>query len=170
MTTQVSPPERAAARATVEEFMAALGARDADRMTACFADDAEHVIDAGTFVGRAHIGRYFRWFTSTVTSISLQEAGLGTVVTDGTAVVEHAQTATTRTGMTWTSPVARLFELDEDGKIRRSRTYYDRWHVFSEGAHQAGGLTGVVSRAFVARAERAMTEGMPRPDRAPAGT
>lgn len=148
-------------RATLDEQLAAIRNLDAEQAAACYADDAEVVTVAGTFSGKDEILEYFRWLFETSTQIDVEPFGFGSRIVDHMVIREERQRYHFTNGHVDEFPAMLVFEYDDEGRITRSASYFDRLVMVREESKQARGLTGFTMRAIVNAAEGAMARGVP---------
>ena len=164
---KLSPVAESRAQATLREYLEASEQLDPVRAAACFADDAEILGPEGRFAGRASIDAYLRWSLSRLSSASMQPLGDGArVVGDvarvvgDVAVEEFVQSGISVQGFRFETTRCAITEFDAEGKIRRRSTYWDRWPLIFQTAHQTGGLSGRMARSFVDKVDQNLTVDM----------
>lgn len=158
-----SPVAESRAQATLREYLEASEQLDPVRAAACFADDADILGPEGRFAGRASIEAYLRWSLSRLTSASMQPLGGGARVVGDVAVEEFVQSGVSVQGFRFETKRCAITEFDAEGKIRRRSTYWDRWPLIHQTAHQTGGLSGRMARSFVDKVDQNLTVDMPDP-------
>lgn len=151
------------AEATLRQYLEASERLDPVRAAACFADDAEILGPEGRFAGRASIDAYLRWSLSRLTSASRQPLGGGARVVGDVAFGEFVRSGVSVQGFWFETTRCAITEFDAEGKIRRRSTYWDRWPLVYQTAHQTGGLSGRMSRSFVDKVDQNLTVDMPDP-------
>lgn len=131
--------------ARLEEYRDAYLARDVDRMIELFADDAELTWAVGTFRGKDAIRKVLEWDVRLSPTASVRDAGCGVMVSGRTVVWERVVSLTAE-GIPYEHPAVTVFELDDEGRIRRLRSYYDKLAVLDRVASRYPGLRGRVFR------------------------
>jgi ketosteroid isomerase-like protein len=157
---KLSPVAESRAQATLREYLEASEQLDPVRAAACFADDAEILGPEGRFAGRASIDAYLRWSLSRLSSASMQPLGDGARVVGDVAVEEFVQSGISVQGFRFETTRCAITEFDAEGKIRRRSTYWDRWPLIYQTAHQTGGLSGRMARSFVDKVDQNLTVDM----------
>lgn len=130
---------------TIEEFRDAYVARDVERMLALFADDAELTWAAGTFRGKDAIRKVFEWDIRLSPTAEVRDAGCG-VVASGRTVVWERVVSLTADGVPYEEPAVTVYELDDEGRIVRLRSYYDKLALMHQVASGYPGVRGWVLR------------------------
>jgi ketosteroid isomerase-like protein len=123
-----------------ETFRDAYLARDVDRMVDMFADDAELAAAPGVFRGKEAIRRFLAWDAELSPTVTVEDVGLGLAPAGDHAVVWERVLHLTYEGIPYHEDAATILEFDEDGHIRRYRSYYDKLAVVDQ---IAAGLPGV---------------------------
>ena len=136
------------ATSAVEGYMEAFDARDVDAMLAFFADDAEMTVAPGTFRGKAGVRRVMDWDVHLSPTVKTRDTGVGLLVKGHTAVWERTIEATAE-GIGYEYPIVTVFELDDDGKIRRVRAYYDKLGIMQKIASKYPGIRGRMFKTMV---------------------
>lgn len=131
-------------REKLAEYTAAYEERDLDRVLALFADDAEVTVAPGTIRGKADIRRLYEWDATLSPTPRVRDSGIGVLVSGNVAVCEQ-RISMTYEGIPYEEVLARFFEFDDAGLIRRLRSYYDKLAVLDQ---IASGLPGVRGRVF----------------------
>jgi hypothetical protein len=75
-------------------------------------------------------------------------AGIGLVVIDNLAI-EEATVEEEYEGIRYEYPCVRIFELDDDHRIRRLRDYYDKPAIEQQVAARYPGLKGWIFRRII---------------------
>jgi ketosteroid isomerase-like protein len=140
----IAPRESEIARC-IEEYGSAYVARDLDRIMDLFADDAEYTLAPGTFRGKDEIRKLLEWDARLSPKASVRDAGIGLLVSGKTAVWERV-ISLTADGVPYEEETATIFELDDEGKIRRVRSYYDKLAMLDDIASAYPGLKGWILR------------------------
>jgi uncharacterized protein (TIGR02246 family) len=144
----------------VRRFDEAFRSRDVEAMLELFAEDAIWVSPVGTFEGKDGLRRVLTWDTRISPTVTSARSGIGLLVKGNVAVSETLAEGTLDDGTRWDGPAVTIFELDDDGKIRRLRLYYDKLSMSQRVAMQYTGVSGWLARkvinAIVARAERGL--------------
>lgn len=111
-------------RRIVREFLAALEQRDIEKVLSFLTEDATWVTPAGKYEGKLAVRRYLMWEFELVPSLTVTETGVGLLVHEDQAVIEHTLSGTIRGEFCeWLGMCA--YEL-RDGQIQAVRTVYDR--------------------------------------------
>jgi ketosteroid isomerase-like protein len=129
----------------VQEYRDAYQARDVERMLALFADDAELTLAPGTFRGKDAIRKLLDWDVRLSPAATVRDAGIGVHVAEHTAVSERVISLTFE-GIPYEEQAVTVFEFDEEGKIRRLRSYYDKLALMDEIASRYPGIRGWIFR------------------------
>lgn len=152
----------AARDATLDELTAAARAGDADRIVACFADDAEMVTVHGVYRGKEAIAGYWRWMCAGRSDAEFRETGAGRLVCGDTVVREVIESGRTA-GVRYEVPVMASYAFDETGHVRRLAAYSDQWALWKQVAAQSHGVQGLLLRSFVGMLDKASGRGRPDP-------
>lgn len=139
-----TPLREAEIRATIAEYVAAYEARDIDRILALFADDAEVTVAPGTIHGKADIRKLYEWDARLSPAPRVRDSGAGVLVSGHVASCEH-RISMTYEGIPYEEAIARVFEFDDAGLIRRLRSYYDKLAIMDQ---IASGLPGIQGKVF----------------------
>lgn len=162
MAVQPGADSQAKVRAAHEEFSAASAARDPERITACFADDAEMLALQGTFHGIDAIRGYYDWICDLLPRHTFAERGLGLRVIGSVVLYEGVQSGTDEHGSSFSDvPIMCVWEYDENAKIKRLAVYSDRWPIIQQSTDQMHGPMGFFARGFTKRVDESITEGLP---------
>jgi ketosteroid isomerase-like protein len=140
----VAVEREAEIREKVAEYVAAYEARDIDRIMALFADDAEVTVAPGTIRGKADLRRLYEWDARLSPAPKAHDSGIGVLVQGNVAVCEQ-RISMTYEGIPYEEAMARIFEFDDAGLIRRLRSYYDKLAVMDQ---IASGLPGIQGKVF----------------------
>lgn len=132
-------------REKVAEYVSAYEARDIDRLMSLFADDAEVTLAPGMFRGKQAIRKVFEWDAKLSPTASVRECGVGVLVFGRTAVAERVISLTYE-GIPYEEEVTTIVEFDEEGLIRRSRSYYDKLALMHQIASRYPGIQGRIFR------------------------
>lgn len=124
----------------VESFRDAYLARDVERMVEHFAEDAELTAAPGVFRGREAIRRFLAWDADLSPTVEVEDVGLGLAAVGDSAVLWERVIHLSYEGVPYDEDAATLLELDDQGLIRRYRSYYDKLAVVDQ---IAAGLPGV---------------------------
>ena len=157
--TTTSDVRRAELVGRVEEFRDAYMARDLDRMTGAFAEDAELTATPGTFRGKDAIRDFLAWDARLSPTAVVRDVGIGLLVCPPTVVWER-EISLTYEGVPYQELAATVIEFDDANQIRRYRSYYDKLAVIDEIAHGMPGLAGLVTRSVTGYLVRAGKKGL----------
>lgn len=157
--------EGAAIEATINEYWAAFEALDADRATACFAEDAELLTPDGTYVGREAVRAWLHWAFSVVTEARMEECGLGSTVAGNRQFVEYREVAVTTDGLHYDMHSMVAAEFNASGEYQRVSWLPDQWQLIRQIDQQTRGLRRLLVHPVLEKIEAAMSEGMPQPSR-----
>lgn len=124
----------------VQSFRDAYLARDVDRMVDHFSQDAELTAAPGVFRGKDAIRRFLAWDADLSPTVVVEDVGLGMVAVGDSAVLWERVIHLSYEDVPYHEDAATLLELDDQGLIRRYRSYYDKLAVVSQ---VAAGLPGV---------------------------
>lgn len=141
-----TPPTDVAA--VIEEFGAAYEARDLERMLELFADDAELTAAVGTFRGKAQIRAFLAWDAKLSPTATCRDTGSGVIVSGRTAAVERI-VALTYEGIPYEQPSVAIVDVDEQGRIVRYRSYYDKLALMEQIAARYPGIKGRLYRRSI---------------------
>ena len=133
-------PGRKTLMSRAEDFREAYLARDVDRMVDHFADDAELTAAPGVFRGKESIRRFLAWDAGLSPTVAVEDVGLGLLPAGDHAVLWERVLHLTYEGIPYHEDAVTLLELDDDGRICRYRSYYDKLAVVDQ---IAAGLPGV---------------------------
>lgn len=145
---------------TLDELLAAARAGDADRIVACFADDAEMVTVHGVYRGKEAIAAYWRWMCAERSDADFREIGLGRLACGDTVIREVIESGRTA-GVHYEVPIMGCYTFDEAGRIRRLAAYSDTWAVAKQIAAQSHGVQGLIFRSVVGMLDKASSRGRP---------
>ena len=132
-------------REKVAEYVAAYEARDIDCIMTLFADDAEVTVAPGTIRGKADIRALCEWDASLSPAPKVRDSGIGVLVQGNVAVGEQ-RISMTAEGIPYEEALARIFEFDDAGLIKRLVAYYDKLAIMHQIASGYPGLRGRVFR------------------------
>jgi ketosteroid isomerase-like protein len=132
----------------VEEFDRALEKRDVQVALEFFADDAEWTLAPGTFSGKDGIRRVLEWDMRTSPKATYRLSGIG-VLAAGNVAVRETVTEEVWEGISYEYPALAVIEFNDDRKIRRMRSYYDKLGVEQRIAAKAPGIKGWVFRKLI---------------------
>ena len=116
----------------IRDFLRALEAQDADRVTSFFAEDGVWVAPEGTFKGKEWVRRYLAWQFGQARDIKITERGNGIITQANQAFVEHVISGTLN-GVRSEYLALCAWELKDD-KIKEVRTVYDRLSLAKQAA------------------------------------
>jgi ketosteroid isomerase-like protein len=132
----------------VEEFERVLGKRDVQAALDFFADDAEWTVGAGTFSGKDGVRRVLDWDMRTSPKLTYRPTGIG-VLTVGNTAVREAVAEQAWEGISYEYPVVTVFEFNDDRKIQRMRSYYEKLGTMQRIAAKYPGIQGWFFRKMV---------------------
>jgi ketosteroid isomerase-like protein len=133
----------------IREFLAALEQRDIENVVSFLTEDATWITPAGKYEGKLAVQRYLAWEFELVPSLTVTETGVGLIVQDDQAVIEHTLSGTIRgEPCEWLGMCA--YEL-RDGKIQAVRTVYDRLTLIQQSS--TGWLESKVVDLVASKAE-----------------
>ncbi len=141
-------PDPASTRKTVEGYLEAFANRDVEKALEFFADDAEMIEPPGTFTGRAGVRQLLEWDVRLSPVAKSRPSGIGLLVKDNVAVEEEVLEQSYE-GRPYEYPVVRVFEVDDDAKIRRLRVYFDRLDMDRRIALRYPGIMGWIFRGLI---------------------
>jgi ketosteroid isomerase-like protein len=124
----------------VESFRDAYLARDVERMLEHFAEDAELTAAPGMFRGKDAIRRFLAWDADLSPTVEVEDVGLGMAAAGDSAVLWERVIHLSYEDVPYHEDALTLLELDDQGLIRRYRSYYDKLAVVDQ---IAAGLPGV---------------------------
>jgi ketosteroid isomerase-like protein len=142
-------------RELVGQYHDAYERRDKPAVEDLFADDAVMTLAPGTFRGREGIRRVLDWDWKATPTIRFRPMGIDMLVSGNVAVCEVMVEAS-YAGVRYEYPNVRVFEFDDDGKIRALRSYYDKLGIQQRIAHE---LPGAKGRFFRLMLDRLVSEG-----------
>ncbi len=129
----------------VEQFDKAVEKRDVQAVLEFFADDAEWMLAPGTFSGKDGIRRYLEWDTRTSPKATYTLTGIG-VLAAGKVAVRETLVGQVWEGISYEYPALAVIEFNDDRKIQRMRSYYDKLGLEQRIAARAPGLKGWIFR------------------------
>ncbi len=135
-------------RNAVEGYSDAFARRDVEKALEFFSDDAVMIEPPGTFRGKQGIRRLLEWDVGLSPAALSRPLGIGLVVKDNTAIMEEVLEETYM-GRPYEVPVVRVFEIGDDGKIRRLRAYFDRLGMEQRIAAQFPGVRGFFYKKLI---------------------
>lgn len=144
---------------TSKRFRSAYEARDVERMMELFADDAELTWAVGTFRGKDAIRKVFEWDVRLSPTAAVHDAGIGVVATDH-AVVSERVVDLTADGVPYHERAVSVMEVDEAGRIRSLRSYYDKLEILHQVASRYPGVRGIILRLVTGSLVRLGSRGL----------
>jgi ketosteroid isomerase-like protein len=153
---------------TLDELHQAAQAGDADRIVACFTDDAEMVTVHGVYRGKDAIAAFWQWMCAGRSDADFREIGMGRLVC-GDVVVREVMESGRMGGVRYEVPVMAIYSFDGSGRIQRLASYSDTWAVWQQFVAQSGGVQGVVLRGIVGMLDKMSSRGRPAPTSASPG-
>ena len=132
----------------VERFRRAYDERDVEGALGLLADDAVWVVAPGAFKGKEGVRRVLEWDARLSPTARTRPSGIGLLVKDDVAVNETVIEETFE-GVRCEYPCLTVFELDEDRKIRRMRSYYEKLGIMQQIAMRYPGIKGWLFRKLV---------------------
>ncbi len=141
-------PEPASVRNAVEGYADAFARRDVEKALEFFSEDAEMIEPPGTFKGKRGIRQLLEWDVRLSPAAQSRPLGVGLLIKDGVAVEEEVLEQTYE-GRPYEYPLVRVFEIGDDGKIRRLRVYFDRLSMEQRIAAQFSGVRGFLFRKLI---------------------
>lgn len=123
----------------VESLRAAYQEHDIDRLMTLFSENAKLTAAPGTFRGKTEIRQFFDWDARLSPTTTVRDAGVGVLVIGQVAVWERTICLSYQ-GIPYEECAATVLEFDENGRICRYRSYYDKLAVLDQ---IASGLPGV---------------------------
>ena len=149
----------ASIRKAVEGYVEAFARRDVDRALEFFSDDAEMIEPPGTFQGKEGVRQLLEWDVRLSPVAKSRPLGIRLLIKDNVAVREEVLEQTYE-GRPYEYPLVQVFEIDDDGKIRRLRVYCDRLGMEQQVAMRYPRIMGWVFRKLinflVAQAEKGL--------------
>lgn len=146
-------------RDVIERFRDAYDRRDVDRALELFADDAVLVFAPRAFTGRDDIRHALEWDARLSPTSGTRPAGIEVLAAGHVGVVESVVRQTAG-GVGYECPVVSIFELGDDGRIKRLSSYYDRLGILRQVAGASPGIKGRALRtvvdALTAQAEKGL--------------
>ena len=141
-----------AAEATVEQIVSRFGeaydARDIDAVVELFSEDGDWRVGPGTFTGKDAVRRLLEWDVGLSPTLTSQEEGVG-IVAKGNVVFREHRIEQTAEGIPVSYPILSVFEVNEAGKIRHVRSYYDKLGIMHDVASKYPGVKGWFFRKMV---------------------
>ncbi len=138
----------ATVRNTVEGYVEAFARRDVEKALEFFSDDAEMTEPQGTFKGREGVRQLLEWDVRLSPVAKSRPLGIGLLVKDNVAVEEEVLEQTYE-GRPYEYSLVRVFEIGDDGKIRRLRVYLDRLGIDQQVAAQLSGVRGWLFKRLI---------------------
>lgn len=132
----------------IEAFRSAYEAHDIDGMLALFADDAVFVAAVGAFHGKEAIRRFLAWDAALSPTARIKDVGVGIIV-HGRTVTWEREIRLSYRDVPYGEESLAIIELDENGLIRRFRSYYDKLAVLDQITSRLPGVYGWVTRVIV---------------------
>ncbi len=127
----------------VERWRDAYERRDVEGALELVADDAVWVLAPGAFTGRPEIRRVLEWDVALSPTLRGRLSGIGILVKGNVAVMERLAEASAE-GIPYQYPIVTIFELGDDTKIRRIRSYYDKLAIMQQVGNKYPGIKGWV--------------------------
>ena len=137
-------------RELVAQYHDAYERRDKAAVADLFAADAVMSLAPGTFRGAEGIRRVLDWDWRATPTIRFRPMGVDVLVWGNVAVCEVTVEAA-YAGVRYEYPNVRVFEFDDDGKIRALRSYYDKLGIEQRIARELPGVKGRVLRLMLDR-------------------
>jgi ketosteroid isomerase-like protein len=134
--------------AVVGRFHAALENRDVEGALTLFAEDAVWTLSPGDFYGKEGVRKVLEWDARLSSIDRTRPAGIGLVVIDDLAI-EEATVEEEYDGIRYEYACVRIFEFDDDRRIRRLRDYYDKLAIEQQVAARYPGLKGWIFRRII---------------------
>ena len=131
----------------VEEWDRAFEKKDVQAALELFADDAKWTVPAGTFSGKDSIRRAVEWEMRPGRT-TFRLTGIG-VLAAGNVAVREAVVEEVWEGIDFDYPLLTVMEFNDDRKIQRMRSYYDKLGLEQRVAAKAKGLRGWVFRNLI---------------------
>jgi ketosteroid isomerase-like protein len=131
----------------VKELDRALEKRDVQAVLEFFAD-AEWTLAPGTFSGKDGIRRYLEWDMRTSPEATYRLTGIG-VLTAGNVAVRETVVEQVWEGIGYDYPALTVIEFNDDRKIQRMRSYYDKLGLEQRVAAKAPGVRGWIFRNLI---------------------
>ena len=135
-------------RHAVEGYVEAFAQRDVEKALEFFSDDAEMTEPPGTFKGKEGVRQLLEWDVRLSPVAKSRPSGIGLLI-QGNVAVEEEILEQTYEGRPYEYPLVRVFETDDDGKIRRLRVYFDRLGIEQQVARQYPGVGGWIFRKLI---------------------
>jgi ketosteroid isomerase-like protein len=135
-------------RRAVEGYVEAFAPRDVEKALEFFSDDAEMTEPPGTFTGKDGVRRLLEWDVRLSPVAKSRPSGIG-LLAQGNVAVEEEILEQTYEGRPYEYPLVRVFEIGDDGKIRRLRVYFDRLGIEQQVARQYPGIRGWIFRRLI---------------------
>ncbi len=132
----------------VEELDRALEKRDVQAVLEFFADDAEWRLAPGTFSGKDDIRRYLEWDMRTSPKAAYRLTGVG-VLAAGNVAVRETVVEQVWQGISYDYPALTVIEFNDDRKIQRMRSYYDKLGLEQRVAAKTPGIKGWAFRKLI---------------------
>jgi ketosteroid isomerase-like protein len=127
----------------VERWREAYDRRDVEGALDLLADDVVWVLAPGAFTGKEAARRALEWDVRLSPTVQGRLSGIGILVNGNVAVMERVAEASAE-GIGYQYPIVTIFELGDDGKIRRMRSYYDKLAIMQQVASKYPGIKGWV--------------------------
>jgi ketosteroid isomerase-like protein len=135
-------------RNAVEGYVEAFARRDVEKALEFFSEDAEMTEPPGTFKGKEGVRQLLEWDVRLSPVAKSHPLGIGLLVKDNAAVEEEVLEQTYE-GRPYDYPLVRVFEIGDDGKIRRLRVYFDRLSIEQQVAMQYSGVRGWLFKRLI---------------------
>jgi ketosteroid isomerase-like protein len=132
-----------------DNFRDAYLARDVDRMTDQFAEDAELTAAPGVFRGKEAIRHFLAWDADLSPTVTVEDVGLGLVPAGDHAVAWERVLHLTYEGIPYHEDAVTVLEFDDEGRICRYRSYYDKLAVVDQIAAGLPGVAGWFTQEVV---------------------
>lgn len=132
----------------VERFRDAYDRRDVEGVLELVADDVVWVLAPGAFKGKEGVRQYLDWDRRLSPTVTSRSSSIGVLVKGNIAVMETLAEASAE-GISYEYPVVTIFELGEDRKIRRIRSYYEKLGIMQQVANKYPGIKGWVLKKLI---------------------
>lgn len=155
--------DRKSIQEVVNDFEEAYESRDMKRILEFFADDGEWFLTGlGSFKGKETLRQFLYWDAGAALTMSLRPIGIGILIKDNIAVRESMCGETWEGGLRVEFPTITVFEFDDEQKIRRMASYYDRLSMTQQGVNQMTGVKGWLPKRLVNFLVAQASKGVPR--------
>ena len=133
----------------VDRWREAYDRRDVEGVLDLMADDVVWVLAPGAFTGKEEVRRFLEWDARLSPTVGGRLSGIGILVKDNVVAVMERLAEASAEGITYHYPIVTIFELGDDGKIRRMRSYYDKLAIIQRVANTYPGVKGWVLKKLV---------------------